>query len=76
MQKILKSGGIISSHKSEPIEDTNMKIVNYTNFLEKGDHTTRVSKQAITAVATWADNYDKLVTIGSVPRTLSVYNTL
>lgn len=76
MIKLLKQSGIIVGNKSEPDRDLNEEIVRYQNYLTKKNNSVRVSKKALTTVATWAEMHNSEVVLAEVPSTLHKYNVL
>ena len=70
MAKLLRSQGIVAASLTN--EDKSLKetrIAKFQNYLTEKS-SVRVSKQALTTVATWADMHKKPILLGDLPDTL------
>lgn len=79
MHKLLRAEGIVAGRLQRPVKDADLlmqEIDQYRNYLTKRDPSTRVSKKALTTVATWADMHNKPIMLADIPRTLKRYNLL
>lgn len=76
MLKLLKSQGIVVAPTFKDQPDTNETVINYQNYLTKPEPQIRVSKKALTTVATWCDSHNKPVMLADLPRDQLLYNTV
>ena len=74
MTKILKKGGMIVSKLKNREEDLNYEIARYRNYMTRPEPSMRITKKALTTVATWAEMHNKQVLIGDIPWGLKRYN--
>ena len=76
MIKILKQSGIIVSPapRHELCEDE--RIVRYLNYMTKPEPSMRITKKALTTVATWAEMHKRQIILGDIPWGLKRYNIL
>lgn len=59
MIKILKNSGVIVSPLIQSDVDLNEQIVRYRNYMTKREPSMRVTKKALTTVATWAEMHKR-----------------
>ena len=59
MIKLLKQSGIIVSPARRPETDLNEEIVKYQNYMTKQEPSMRITKKALTTVATWAEMHKR-----------------
>ena len=76
MTKILKRSGIIVSKLKNTEEDLNEEIARYRNYMTRAEPSMRVTKKALTTVATWAEMHNKQVMIGDIPWGLKRFNLM
>lgn len=79
MHKLLRSEGIVAgrlpgtSYKEAELSE---EISRYRNYLTRREPTMRITKKALTTVATWADMHNKPIMLGDIPWQLKRYNLL
>ena len=79
MHKLLRSEGIVAGRLRQGNrvrEEVEEEISQYRNYLTRREPSMRITKKALTAVATWADNHNKPVLLGDIPWQLKRYNLL
>ena len=52
------------------------EIAQYRNYLTQKEPSMRITKKALTTVATWADMHNKPIMLGDIPWQLKRYNLL
>ena len=79
MHKLLRSEGIVAGRLQKPgkdIEELEDEISQYRNYLTRREPSMRITKKALTTVATWADMHNKPVMLGDIPWGLKRHNLL
>jgi hypothetical protein len=77
MQKLLRQQGISIGHMNpDTAENSNEQVMRFSNYLTDKVPHQRVSKKALTVVATWAEHHKRPVMLGSIPRPLQLHNML
>ena len=54
----------------------NEQIIRYRNYMTKQEPSMRITKKALTTVATWADMHKRQIILGDIPWGLKRYNLL
>ena len=54
----------------------NKQILRYENYMQSPKPYWRLNQEALTTVATWAENHNKPVMLGDLPRQHFLYNAL
>ena len=70
MQKLLRSEGIVAAKMPGSIHaqrDVDAEIETYKNYLTRREPSLRITKKALTTVATWADVHNKPIILGDMP---------
>ena len=76
MARLLRSSGIVAAKRSQHATGLELaeEIVQYQNYLTVKEPSMRISKKALTTVATWAEMHEKPVLLGDIPWGLKKYN--
>lgn len=58
--------------------DINERVAGYQNYLTSKDNiaSVRISKKALTTVATWAEMHDSNIMLADLPMSLAKYNLI
>ena len=82
MANLLRQSGIVVAHKFKSTlkehGDLNERVADYQNYLTTKDliaHV-RVSKKALTTVATWGEMHDSNILLADIPMELQKYNLM
>lgn len=67
---------MVVAPSSSSIDKSDERLVNYQNFMTSKEPHLRVTKKALTTVATWCENHQRSVVLGDIPRTQMLYNTM
>lgn len=76
MHKLLRSQGMVVAPSSSLTESKDERIIKYQNYLTKPEPHLRVSKKALTTIATWAENHNRPIVLGELPRSHMLFNSL
>ena len=79
MHKLLRSEGIVAGRLLKPAKDIGEledEISQYRNYLTQKEPSMRITKKALTTVATWADMHNKPIMLGDIPWGLKRYNLM
>ena len=70
MLKILRAEGIVAGRLvrgRQSQEDIDAQVNKFQNYLTRKEPSMRVTKKALTTVATWADMHIKPILLGDIP---------